>query len=303
MELKPEGYAVDRKFADILYVPEGASFDLRTQAVTWTNERGAQQLKLLAGHTYVRPSGYRVHMEQPPGRVWRLVGTRGEGTFCHKPCTVSGGGKSEISKSLSDAILTGPVFVADFKKDFDKVAKLLSRDYSQRFRDAERNGTDTRPLLSRERSLGSVIKLLTPSPKDYADEFNEWLEGIPQYVKELVFVVKRFHKAEWGKNWREHFSVDIVNGVLLHDQPVWHDAWALAIVAAWGAAGFLLAHALPFFFVASRLIWRSRLSAEQWRLGAVVLTTAHAQWLVTATILFNAAFRVWPRLLTTYGGF
>ena len=213
MELKPEGYAVDRKFADILYVPEGASFDLRTQAVTWTNERGAQQLKLLAGHTYVRPSGYRVHMEQPPGRVWRLVGTRGEGTFCHKPCTVSGGGKSEISKSLSDAILTGPVFVADFKKDFDKVAKLLSRDYSQRFRDAERNGTDTRPLLSRERSLGSVIKLLTPSPKDYADEFNEWLEGIPQYVKELVFVVKRFHKAEWGKNWREHFSVDIVNGV------------------------------------------------------------------------------------------
>ncbi len=213
MDPKPEGYAVDRKFADILFVPEDASFDLRTQAVTWTDERGPQRLKLLAGHTYVRPSGYRIQMEKPANRIWRLVGTRGEGTFCHKPSTVSGGGKSEISKSLSDAILQGPVFVADFKKDFDKVAKLLARDYSPRFRDPARNGKDTRPLLSRERSLGSVIKLLTPSPKDYADDYNEWLESMPQYVKELVFVVKRFHKPEWGKTWREHFSVDVVNGV------------------------------------------------------------------------------------------
>ncbi|MFA6545023.1 MAG: hypothetical protein WCS99_11395 [Limisphaerales bacterium] len=213
MELKPEGYAVDRKFPDIFYVPEDASFALRTQAVTWTDEHGPQSIKLLAGRTYVRPSGYRVQMEKPANRIWRLVGTRGEGTLCHKPSTVSGGGKSEISKSLSDAILQGPVFVADFKRDFDKVAKLLSRDYSQRFRDPARNGRDTRPLLSRERSLGSVIKLLAPSPRDYSDEFNEWLEDIPQYVKELVFVVKRFHKPEWGRNWREHFSVDIVNGV------------------------------------------------------------------------------------------
>ena len=213
MELKPEGYAVDRKFPDIFYVPEDASFDLRTQAVTWTDERGPQSLKLLAGRTYVRPSGYRIQMEKPANRIWRLVGTRGEGTFCHKPSTVSGGGKSEISKSLSDAILQGPVFVADFKRDFDEVAKLLSRDYSQRFRDPARNGKDARPLLSRERSLGSVIKLLAPSPRDYSDEFNEWLESIPQYVKELVFVVKRFHKPEWGQGWREHFSVDVVNGV------------------------------------------------------------------------------------------
>ncbi len=213
MELKPQGYAVDRKFADILYVPEDASFDLRTQAVAWSNEQGPQTLKLLAGHSYVRPSGYKVQMEKPGNRAWRLVGTRGEGTFCHKPSTVSGGGKSEISKSLSDAILQGPVFVADFKRDFDTVAQLIERDYSLRFRDAERNGTDTRPLLGRERSLGSVIKLLTPSPRDYSDEFNAWLESIPQYVKELVFVVKRFFKPEWGQNWREHFGVDIVNGV------------------------------------------------------------------------------------------
>ena len=27
-----------------------------------------------------------------------------------------------------------------------------------------------------------------------------------------MFVVKRFYKPEWGDNWREHFSVDIING-------------------------------------------------------------------------------------------
>ena len=109
------------------------------------------------------PSGYKVKMEKPPGpgRQWRLVGTVAEGTFCHKPCTVSGGGKSEISKPITDAILTGPVFVADFKEDFDRVAELIERDYSNRFADKTR--TDFRKVLSPERSLGSVIKLLTPT--------------------------------------------------------------------------------------------------------------------------------------------
>ena len=31
------------------------------------------------------------------------------------PCTVSGGGKSEISKSLVDYMLYGPIFVADLE--------------------------------------------------------------------------------------------------------------------------------------------------------------------------------------------
>ncbi len=151
-------------------------------------------------------------MEKPPGhgRQWRLVGTVAEGTFCHKPCTVSGGGKSEISKPITDAILTGPVFVADLKKDFDRVDELIDRDYSDRFADKSRK--DHRTVLSPERSLGSVIKLLTPDEHDYTPEYNAWLASVPQHVKELVFVVKRYYKPEWGGNWRDHFSVDIING-------------------------------------------------------------------------------------------
>jgi hypothetical protein len=213
MDMQPEGYAVDKIFPEIVYVPASARFDLQSQNISWLNPvSGAQNIRLSPEKTYVRPSGYKIKMEKPPGhgRQWRLVGTVAEGTFCHKPSTVSGGGKSEISKPITDAILTGPVFVADLKIDFGRVAELIDRDYSNRFMDKSR--ADKRAVLSAERSLGSVIKLLTPDEHDYTPEYNAWLAGVPQHVKELVFVVKRYYKPEWGVGWLDHFSVDIING-------------------------------------------------------------------------------------------
>jgi hypothetical protein len=213
MDVKPEGYAIDRNYPNIYYVPENVHFDLQKQRVSWEVNGEERSIKMLADVTYVRPSGYKVNMEKPPGgRAWRLVGTVAEATVCHKPCTVSGGGKSEISKSISDAIIQGPTFVANFQKDFDEVAKIIDRNYSDRFRDTSERKADSRAILSQKRSLGSVIKLLTPS-NEYTDAYNAWLEQTPQYIKELVFVVKRFYKPEWGANWREHFSVDIINGL------------------------------------------------------------------------------------------
>lgn len=214
MDVKPEGYAIDKQYPDIIYVPEDVLFDLHKQTVSWEREGQSFSIKLLPHRTYVRPSGYKVHMEKPPGdRAWRLTGTVAEGALCHKPCTVSGGGKSEISKPITDALLQGPVFVANFKSDFDQVEAMINRDYSVRFREKERDGKDQRKILDSARSLGSVIKLLTPSRRDYSEAYNAWLETIPQYVKELVFVVKRFYKPEWANKWRDHFSVDVVNGI------------------------------------------------------------------------------------------
>ncbi len=212
LEPKPEGYAVDKEFPDVIYVPESAHFDLHAQRISWTGTSGPQTIKLLIDHTYVRPSGYRVHLEKPKGnRAWRLIGTVAEGLLCHKPCTVSGGGKSEISKPISDAIIQGPVFVANLKHDLDLVGELIQRDYSDRLLDESK--VDRRSILSPERSLGSVIKLFTHDDREFTPEYNRWLDSIPQHVKELVFVVKRFYRQEWGANWREHFTVDIVNGV------------------------------------------------------------------------------------------
>jgi hypothetical protein len=212
---QPEGHALDRTQPHIILVPEKSSFSLRSQTVSWTTSEGkAESIKLQAGKVYMGPNGHRLHMEALSGnhRLWNLVATTADVTACHKPATVSGGGKSEISKAISDAILVGSVYVADLEKDMDAVAAILASDFSERFSDAERNGIDHRLILSRERSMGSVIKLLTPSSRDYHEAYNTWLRAIPQHIKELVFVVKRFHRPEWGADWRSHYSVDLING-------------------------------------------------------------------------------------------
>jgi hypothetical protein len=150
---------------------------------------------------------------------WRLIGTVPEGAFCHKPCTVSGGGKSEISKSLVDAVLPGSFYVRSFDEDMAAVQAIFDRDYDDarlpELRAGERE--PSRPILSPERSLGSVIKLLTPAPAEFTPAYNAWLETIPNYVRALVFVIKRFYRPEWGADWRSHFSVDIINGAPGHE--------------------------------------------------------------------------------------
>jgi hypothetical protein len=211
IDVLPEGYAKDKKFPEIVYVPEDAVIDIYKQTVQWKTNSGTFALDLDPSHTYVVPSGYKIQLQQEKGSgEWRLIGTQAEGTFCHKPSTVSGGGKSEISKPISDQIMYGPFFVADFEKDFDQVAEILKKDFAGRFN--EHDHTDSRPILSPDRSLGSVIKLLTRSKSLYTDEYNAWLSTIPPSIRQLVYVVKRYYRPEMGANWRQGFSVDIVNG-------------------------------------------------------------------------------------------
>ncbi len=219
MDVRPEGYAIDKNHPGIFYVPEDVKVSLPNLRLSWRHIDGVEHsLKLLPDHVYIRPSGYRLTLvKNDGGRRWRLAGVRADATFCHKPCTVSGGGKSEISKSISDAIIHGPVYVADYKTDFERVDELLSREYADRFRDPAQNGKDRRPILSSERSLGSVIKLFTPAQHEYSDEYNLWLSTISQPVKELLFIVKRFYDPSWGVDWRSRFSVDSVNGVTGHE--------------------------------------------------------------------------------------
>jgi hypothetical protein len=210
--LQPEGYGIDKLFSNIHYVPEDVHIDLHHQFLTWTNAEGEQKVSLQPGITYVLPSGYKVEMMKPSaGQRWRLIGTAAEGTFCHKPCTVSGGGKSEISKSLSDAMITAAVLVHDLKRDLDAAWEIINHDFSGRYRGSGESAKSGRPLLSHERSLGSVVRLLTPNPV-YTDEYNQWLGTIGRSVRDLVFIIKRFHKESWGEDWRNRFTVDLING-------------------------------------------------------------------------------------------
>jgi phosphoenolpyruvate carboxykinase (diphosphate) len=212
MEVQPEGYAIDKNYDDIYYLPENAAFNLMDQKASWKQGEVENFVRLNPKCTYILPAGYKLRMEKNPYiPSWRLIGAVAEGTFCHKPCTVSGGGKSEISKSINDAIIYGPFFTADFENDFKKVGEIISKDYSNAYMDYVITDK-SRPILSPERSLGSVIKLLTPSPTRYTPEYNKWLETIPHYIKGLVYIVKRFYKPEWGDNWRNYFTVDIIDG-------------------------------------------------------------------------------------------
>ncbi len=218
VEIQPEGYAIDRRYPDIFYVPENAEFIVREGSVKWKRDNGeVHKLTLRAKETYVLPWGTKIRLEkQTGGTAWRLVASRADGILCHKPCTVSGGGKSEISKSIGTIILKGPVIVSNYQREIEQVDEILKRDFSTIYKNQQHGDRAKRPILSTERSLGSVIKLVTPSP-EYTDEHNHWLSTIPQTVRQLLITVKRYYRPDWGDRWREHFSVDRINGFLGHE--------------------------------------------------------------------------------------
>lgn len=212
MDLHPENYGIDKKYPSILYIPENSEIDLYKKFIKWQYNGNEQTLKLLPEHYYVFPSGHKIHMEKHAASpAWKLISTHPNGTFCHKPCTVSGGGKSEISKSLSNAIIYTPFYIHNIADDLEQVKKIINYDYRNRWKKEPSRERNSRLFLSMERSLGSVIKLLTPSQL-YTDEHNEFLQNTENHIKALALYVKRFYKVEWGDNWQKYFSVDVVNG-------------------------------------------------------------------------------------------
>ena len=129
MDVQPEGYAIDRNYPEIIYVPQKLRMDLNAQIISWDYGDQKQTIRLQPENIYMQPSGYKLEMQKHPGAPsWRIVGMDPEGTFCHKPSTVSGGGKSEISKSLNDAVIYRPLFVDDLNQDLNQVQEIFDRD-------------------------------------------------------------------------------------------------------------------------------------------------------------------------------
>jgi hypothetical protein len=226
VELHPAGHATDRHHPTVHYLPEDMEIDLPRQDISWTCKGEQQHLALQPGHVYVHPSGYKVRMEKHPAAPsWRLVRTGPEGTLCHRmstqtstpASTLSGGDRSRIGESPEGTILYGPVHVKSFAEDMARVEEIFARDYRDRWLPGRGPSERlSRPALSPRRSLGSVIKLLTPNDADCTPEHNAWLRSIPNHVKALAFVIKRFHQPDW-QGWREHFSVDIIDGQPGHE--------------------------------------------------------------------------------------
>ncbi len=214
IKVQPGNYAIDKKYENIIYIPENADIDVEKSAVSWLYKNKEYQLKLSPKKVYVHPTGHKFELvKHPTQQMWRIIDTAPEGMFCHKPSTVSGGGKSEISKSMQNAIKYGYFYIENLEEAENMVDEIINRDYSNRWKNIRPDADPSRPFLSKERALGSAVKLLTPSDQ-YSDEYNQFLKDIPENVRTLAFFVKRHYRGneERGLKWRELFNVEIVNG-------------------------------------------------------------------------------------------
>ncbi|WP_109829858.1 hypothetical protein [Reichenbachiella versicolor] len=226
VDVKPEKYAVDKKYPNIIYIPEYALINTNTNSISWTYQGKEQKLTLSPYKTYIHPSGNKYNLEKHPAiSLWRIVTTRAEGVFCHKPCTVSGGGKSEISKSMQNAISYNAFHIHNLEEDIKMADEIIEKDYSDRYREEKAKRPKSRAFLSPDRSLGSTVKLLTVSDK-HSDKYNEWVRSIPDHIRSLVLFIKRLYRQnEGGLNWKDSMSVQIINNhqgtkFLYNNQPV-----------------------------------------------------------------------------------
>ncbi|WP_194766850.1 hypothetical protein [Tamlana sp. I1] len=213
IEVQPENYAIDKKYPNIIYIPESAYVNTNTNSITWEHNGKEEKLILSPRKTYVHPTGNKFRLEKHQSvDLWRIVDTFAEGIFCHKPCTVSGGGKSEISKSMQNAITYSTFNIQDIEEDFKKADEIIEFDYTTRWKVKDPNRPKSRSFLSEERSLSSAVKLLTPSDEN-SDEYNKMLEEIPVHIRSLVLFVKRLYRQARGVlNWKDYMSVEIING-------------------------------------------------------------------------------------------
>ena len=213
IDVFPENYAIDKKYQNIIYIPEHADIDIEKNSVSWKHNGELQSLKLSPEKIYVHPTGHKFQLvKHPEQQLWRIIDTSPEGIFCHKPSTVSGGGKSEISKSMQNAIKYGAFYIPDLENSAHQADILINYNYSNRWKVRYPDATPSRPFLSPHRTLGSAVKLLTPS-ENYTDEYNQFLESIPAHVRTLALFIKRLYRSQQDEgSWKEYFNVEIVNG-------------------------------------------------------------------------------------------
>lgn len=255
-EVCPENYAIDKKYPNIIYIPEYANIDIKKAAVFWTINDKEFALKLSPEKIYVHPSGHKFQLVKHPTQdLWRIVDTAPEGIFCHKPSTVSGGGKSEISKSMLNAIEYSPFHIKNIEEDFDYADLIINYDYSERWENIRPDANPSRPFLSPERTLGSAVKLLTPSDQ-YNAEYNKFLQDIPLHIKILVLYIKRLYRTDQKtKDWKEQMSVEVFNGrkgnILMHKNK---KVMASCVRIGFSQNGDWLLHKLRSDFIPSQKI-------------------------------------------------
>jgi hypothetical protein len=93
-----------------------------------------------------------------------------------------------------------------------RLKRLYLFNYSKRWKNHDSTLASSRSFLDKKRTLGSAVKLLTPSSANN-DAYNEFIQNIPVHIRSLVLFVKRLHRQDHSSlNWKDCMSVEIING-------------------------------------------------------------------------------------------
>ena len=76
-----------------------------------------------------------------------------------------------------------------------------------------------------------------------------------------------------------------------------------APISGTGTTRFLIAHLTPFFYAVSAFLASPAVVNTQWTLGGVVVTLRQLHLVTLVMLGLDIGFRIWPRVMTTYGGF
>lgn len=118
-----------------------------------------------------------------------------------------------------DAVTSGPFIIKDFETCIKETDEVFAKDFSTRWIvgkefNYEASGRKSRHILTQERSLGSLIQLLTPDKEEYNAEYNAWLRNLSSDTVSFVYLIKSRYRPAWGdfNSWKKQFRIDKING-------------------------------------------------------------------------------------------
>ncbi len=170
MEIQPEGYAIDKQFPDIYFIPENSRITLREQRINWSFNGAVRSIRFSPGITYVLPSGYKLSMVRRfVGGHWRLVGTAAE-------LWEKGNRKEarEFRDLLISDLATWTKDFAAFKPTIKSLATSLAADsiklesaYIERLRSSVKSSVDLKTLETARLESANLLKKLEIWTKDH----------------------------------------------------------------------------------------------------------------------------------------
>jgi hypothetical protein len=155
----------------------------------------------------------------------------------------------------------------------------------------------------REHTVGQIASRILSGFEDMATKSVQMYEYLPYLLLYLLalLIVLSTRRAGVGRLLRS--NLPLVVFLILYAV-----VYLLAIAfyyptSGTGTARFLLAHLLPLFFAISFLLTRTSIEDTRWQIGGTRIGVRHFHLLVFVLLAVDVAFHVWPRLMTTYGGF